>query len=272
MFVMKFGICTNMHGNGADPAGLWLIEPAAKAGFDYLELPLAQIMNLGREAFERVLDKLSSCDIKCLRNNNFFPIDMRLTGPDVNEAGIDDYAGRALTCAHALGAGKVVFGSGPARNIPPGFPHREGKEQIVRLLRRLSSTAAQFGIVIVIEPLNRTESNVINTFEEGCFISSAVNRESVKVLVDYYHLVKENEPLEHIYHHGKNFLAHVHFAGDGVNRGYPVYEEKERYRQFLKGLKAGGYDDTVSLEARDDNPAAHMKPALDILRELWGEL
>lgn len=258
-----------MHGNKEDPAGIRIIEQAVRDGFDYVELPLVQIMDLGQDEFGRVVDKLSSRGIKCLRNNNFFPGYMRLTGSQVNKAEIEDYIERALVRSHVLGVTKVVFGSGPARSIPPGFPPNEGKEQIVRLLRYISSIAEKFGISIAIEPLNRGESNIINSFEEGCLISSEVSRENVKVLVDYYHLVKENEPLEHIYQKGKSFLFHAHFAGDGSVRKYPSVERKEEYMPFLKALKTIGYDDTLSLEAYDDDPAANMKPALAMLRELW---
>lgn len=258
-----------MHGNGEDPAGVWIVEHAAKSGFDYVELPLAQIMDLGQDAFDRLRDKLSALGIECLRNNNFFPVSMRLTGPQVDEAGAGDYIERALSRSRALGVTKAVFGSGPARNIPPGFPPDEGREQIIRLLRRISLTAEKFGIGIVIEHLNRAESNIINSFEEGCALSSEVSRDNVKVLADYYHMLKENEPLEHISRMGKNFLCHAHFAGDGSGRKYPRAEKKEDYTRFLKALKDAGYDDTLSLEAYDDDPVSDMKPALTMMRELW---
>jgi sugar phosphate isomerase/epimerase len=269
---MKFGICANMHGTQEDPIGMWIVEQAARDGFDYVELPLAQIMALEPDEFARIGDKLSSCGITCLRNNNFFPVHLRLTGPHGSRAEIGDYIERALSRSHALGVTKVVFGSGPARNIPPGFSLSEGKEQIVQLLRSISSVAEQFGITIVIEHLNRGESNIINRFEEGCLIASEVSRANVKVLADYYHMVKENESLEHIYQWGKNFLSHAHFAGDGSERRYPSGERKAAYTRFLKAFKDIGYDDTLSLEAYDDNPLANMKPALAMMRELWEAL
>jgi sugar phosphate isomerase/epimerase len=265
---MKFGICTNMCGKREDPAGLWIIEAAVTAGFDYVELPLAQITDLEQDEFARLLGKLSALGIPCLRNNNFFPVRMRLTGAQVEKAGVEDYVERALSRSRELGATKVVFGSGPARNIPPDFPLDEGREQLVELLRYISSAAEKFGISIVIEPLNRGESNIINSFEEGCALASAAARNNIKVLVDYYHLVKENEGLEHI-GNGKSFLSHAHFAGDGNDRKYPAAEKKEEYARFMGALKSAGYDDTLSLEAYSDDPLSRMKPALEMMRELW---
>jgi sugar phosphate isomerase/epimerase len=266
--MMKFGICTSMHRNEKDPAGIWIIESAVKAGFDYIELPLAQTMDLGQDDFDRLCNKIADLGIKCLRNNNFFPVRLRLTGPDINEAEIKDYTERALSRSHALGVQKIVFGSGPARSVPQGFPLDEGRSQIVRLLQDISAKAEKSGISIVIEPLNRTESNIINSFEEGCALSSSVSRENVQVLVDYYHLTKEAEPIEHIYQ-GRRRLSHAHFAGDGSARKYPVRSKTEEYRQFFKALKDAAYDDALSLEAYDDNPRLNMKPALEMMRELW---
>ncbi|MDR3342803.1 MAG: sugar phosphate isomerase/epimerase [Treponema sp.] len=266
---MKFGICTNMHGTKEDPIGLWLIENAVRDGFDYVELPEAQLMDLDQNEFDRLCEKLSTLGMQCLRNNNFFPLRTRLTGPDVNETEIKDYIERALARSQALGVKKVVFGSGPARNVPQGFSLDEGRRQIVRLLRDFASIAEKSEITIVIEPLNRTESNIINSFEEGCGISSEVSRENVKVLVDYYHLLKENEPLEHIYQKGRPFLSHAHLAGDGSARQYPTAANKDGYIQFFKALKAAAYDDTISLEAYDDDPPLHMKATLEMIHKLW---
>lgn len=40
---------------------------------------------------------------------------------------------------------------------------------------------------IVIEPLSYSDSNYINTIEEGVALSQLVNHPSVGVLMDYYH-------------------------------------------------------------------------------------
>ncbi len=72
-----------------------------------------------------------------------------------------------LSKAREMGTQILVFGSGPAKNIPEGFPFQKGYEQIVNLLREISRPARECGITIVIEPLRKEECNIINTFEEG---------------------------------------------------------------------------------------------------------
>lgn len=258
-----------MHGTRDDPAGIRLLEQTAEAGFDYVELPLAQIMEFPQDEFEKLRAAVFAGKIRCLANNNFFPVTMRLTGPDVYKDAVYAYIEKALERSRLLGAKKAVFGSGPARHIPGRFPRGEGHRQLVGLLRDMASTAEKSGIDIVIEPLNRQESNIINSFEEGCALCDEVSRKNVKVLVDYYHLVKEAEPLEHIRQNGTPFLSHAHFAGDGAGRLYPATTGKDEYLRFFNALKAVGYDGAISLEAYNDNPAIYMKPALAMMRELW---
>ena len=60
-----------------------------------------------------------------------------------------------LDRAARLGAGIVVFGSGPAKTVPPGFPKGEAILQLIELCRKLAPIAADNGIIIVIEPLRK---------------------------------------------------------------------------------------------------------------------
>ena len=48
---MKFGCCLNMVAEGPDGTGIEHIEKLAQLGYDYVELPTAQMMELDDEAF-----------------------------------------------------------------------------------------------------------------------------------------------------------------------------------------------------------------------------
>jgi len=62
-----------------------------------------------------------------------------------------------------------------------------------------------------IEPICKLESNIINTAGEGLQLVKAADRENIKLLVDYYHLVMEKEDPEFIVHAG-SYIKHTHFA------------------------------------------------------------
>jgi len=245
---MKVGCCLNMIASTSDGIGLEHIHYLKKLGYDYAELPLAQIMALPEDEFRHLLVTVEEAGIPCEACNNFFPSELRLTGKDVDSDKIDDYVGKALERARKLGTKIVVFGSGKAKNIPEEFPLNEGYTQIVELLRRIAPIAREKNIVIVIEPLRKEECNLINTFKEGCQLADCIETEEIRVLVDFYHLTQEGESIEYLKEHGVDYLRHVHFANP-QGRVYPTTIDEADYGPFIEALKAIQYDARISCEA-----------------------
>ena len=266
---MEYGCCLNMLSEGPDGIGLEHIDIFSNSGYDYVELPLAEMMALSEGAFAKLWADLQASQIPCRCCNNFFPKTMRLTGPDVDQAAIDRYVAQALRLADRLGSRTIVFGSGGAKHVPEGFPMEKGYEQVVRLLRRIDREAAGYGITIVIEPLRKAECNLINTFEEGCQLAGAVGGRHVKVLVDHYHLTEEQEPLSHLLKNGKKWLHHVHFANPEV-RIFPRSADEDGYTAFFQTLRAIGYEGTVSIEAYSQSVSKDAPAALLLLKNALG--
>lgn len=245
---MKFGCCLNMVATQPDRTGIEHIENLAKFGFDYVELPLAEMMELSEEDFEALKERIDRTNIHCETCNNFFPGTIRLTGEGVNMKEVMEYVESALARAASLGVQYVVFGSGKAKNVPKDFPIEVGYQQVVTLLKKVGPIAKKNNITIVIEPLRKAECNLINSFAEGVQLSKDVADENVKVLVDFYHLSEEKEPVENIIIYGKEYLRHVHFANSN-GRVYPESIEEDNYKPFIEALKEIGYEQRVSCEA-----------------------
>ncbi len=264
---MRFGCCLNMVSGQPDGTGAEHLPALQLAGYNYAELPLAEMMALPNEQAHQLRNKLQSMSISCEVCNNFFPRTMRLTGEDADHPKAIAYARKALAFAASLGVQTVVFGSGPAKNVPEGFSMERGYNQVVDLLKALSPIADDNGITIVIEPLRKFECNLINTFREGCKLAEDVNCSSVKVLVDFYHMTVEQEPLSHLVEMGRRWLRHVHFANP-VGRVYPTQADQTDYAPFFSALQACGYDQRISVEAYCD-PYNQASPiALRLLKTL----
>ncbi len=257
---MKIGCCSNMlyRAPSAEDiqdasrerlarTGIDYVEKIARASFDYIELPLAQVTALNFDEFTVLQAQLEASGLTCPACNNFFPTDIRLTGPDVDNAQIIAYVKKALERAAILGAGRVVFGSGPAKNVPAGFSLEAGYQQVLQMLKRIAPLARAYGITIAIEPLRRQECNLINTFAEGCQLARDVADPNVKVLVDYYHLATEREPAQNIIDNAE-LLTHVHTARL-AGRGFPIELDDELNQRFYEALKAINYEGGISLEA-----------------------
>ena len=263
---MRFGCCLNMVSTGTDGTGIENIEKLKEAGFDYVELPLAELTRLTDTEREDVVGRLNSSGMSCEVCNNMFPKTFRLTGPDVRIDEVLAYAEKALHIAGSIGAKSVVFGSGPAKMVPEGFPLDEGYRQVVDLLKLVDPIAGRNGITIAIEPLRKAECNLINTFEEGVRLAEDVGGENIKVLVDYYHLTVEDESPEKVRKYGKGSLVHVHMANpDG--RIFPKSMDESDYRPFFDALRQIGYEGRVSCEAYSESFTADAPATLRFFRE-----
>lgn len=277
---MKIGCCSNMlarvtsqtgdeHIDRIIRTGIDFIDQIAKTGFDYIELPLAQLAELDDAAFDQVVRRVSDSGIACEVCNNFFPTYIRLTGGLVDDEIVDEYVTAALKRAHLIGAEYVVFGSGPAKNVPYGYSLEKGYQQVVSMLQRINPIASREQVTIVIEPLRRKECNLINTFAEGCQLARDVEGSHVKVLVDYYHLATEREPVHDIVA-GRDYLRHVHYARLN-KRGFPTKKDAEQNRDFFLALKEIGYQGRLSLEAYSLDFAKEAPMALAYLREMTAQ-
>lgn len=262
---MKLGCCLNMLGTPEDVIGQNWIADAKAAGYDYVELPLAQVMELSPQSFETLLQGLEQVGIPCESCNNFFPASVRLTGPDAEPERIACYTDSALARARRLGAKTIVFGSSGAKNVPEGFPMETALCQIVEVLRMVGPKASKAGIEIVIEPLNRQESNIITNLTEGADLMRRVNDSQVALLVDYYHYAMEHEALSTLEQY-LPLIRHVHFA-EPAGRVIPTTPRKA-YEPFFAALVNGGYNGRVSIEGYSQKPAIDLPRAV-FLRQYW---
>jgi D-psicose/D-tagatose/L-ribulose 3-epimerase len=262
---MRIGYCTNLIATQIDGTGNEWIEKGQESGFDYIELPLAQMVDLNDREFSSLKKRVDLSGLKCEACNNFFPGSIRLTGNAVDYGKIEEYLDKALGRAVQLGVKVIVFGSPKSKNVPEGYPMDKAWSQLVELLKSIDLLVRTRGITVVIEPLNKGESNIINTAAEGLQLVKAVERENIKLLIDYYHLVMEKENPEIILDAG-SYVKHIHFANP-AGRVYPV-EAEDGYVRFMNLLKRIGYEGRMSVEAYTKDFCHDAKRSVEILRQL----
>jgi D-psicose/D-tagatose/L-ribulose 3-epimerase len=262
---MRIGYCTNLIATQSDGTGSEWIEKGKESNFDYVELPLAQIVDLDDEEFSFLKERVEASGLKCEACNNFFPGHVRLTGNAVDYREIEEYLNKALGRAAPLGVKVIVFGSPKSRNVPEGYPVDKAWWQLVELLRHMDARVRTKGMTVVIEPLSKVESNITNTAAEGLRLVKAVDRENIKLLIDYYHLLMENEDPEIIFDAGSD-IKHIHFANP-AGRVYPL-EVEDGYIRFMNLLKRIGYEGRISIEAYTKDFSHDAKRSVDILRQL----
>lgn len=251
---MRYGICTDLENAG-------LLE---EMGYDYIEPSINAALNLEPERLEQLVEELKTLKIRCEAFNILFPKTMELL-KDTDEAELTAHLHRAMGLMQRLGGRVVVFGSGKCRRCPESLSYGEAYKRLVKIYRMTGEIAAQYGIMVVIEPLSRAETNMICTMAEGAILEADVNHPNVALLSDYFHVMANHDNIQDI-ETIKNF-GHIHIAS-GNGRRYPISEEGEAYGAYIKSLKNAGYQGRISIEGKTDDILRDGPKALAFLKEL----
>ncbi len=235
---MRFGCC----GGIADAPLL------RDAGFDYIELPVGTLMSAADEAaYQRITHEILAMGLPVEACNVFIPATLKITGPTVEREPLWQYAATALQRMGEIGARVCVFGSGGARSIPEGFDRVRALDQLAAFLDHVQEVSARHGVRVVIEPLNRGESNVFNAVAESDEFTQSRGLAGIGVLADLYHLSVEGETYDGMVAAGDR-LGHVHVAD--ADRRAPGAGAPTDYAGFFQTLHRMGYAGTISIEAR----------------------
>ncbi len=234
--------------------------------YDYVELTVSQLLPLADEAaWAPRLAELRALALPVRAYNSFVPREVSLVGEQVDWGLVERFVSTAIARAASLGGRVIVFGSGPARHVPEGFSRDRAWAQLARFLHLCADHAERHDLTIAIEPLNRGESNILNSYAEGARMAREVNRPRVRALADIYHMMEESEPLDNLLA-APEWLAHVHLADSG--RLHPGTGQYPLARLF-EVLRQIGYGGAASVECRwGEDFAAQARAAATFLRPL----
>lgn len=212
------------------------------AGFDFLEVNVQGFLS----PLEPEL--LSSADAAILpipSANCLLPAAMKTTGPEVSMGALDRYLASACQRAARAGIRTMVFGSGGSRTVPDGFDRNRAYDQLLKFGAMAAKAAHDAGLIIVAEPLNKRECNILNTVAECGAYVEAINHPGMRLIVDSYHFWTDDNDMAAIARHAA-LIHHVHVA-TVPSRKAPGAEPCD-FAGFFGAIKAGGYDGQIAFE------------------------
>ena len=254
---MELGLCANP---GFGPV-------AAAAGFSFLELHVQNDLKTLEDeaAFVPVLAEIRASPVPCPVANCFVPGSLKITGPDVNMTALEQYVTVAFERAERAGIDTIVFGSGGARRIPDGFSRDIAWQQLVEFGKMIGPVAQRHGVTVVVEPLNQGECNVLTSVEESGRYVTDVDHPNVRLLVDAYHWLTDDNDAGAIVAYGP-LLRHVHMAAS-PSRAAPGLDDCD-FSAFFHALKEAGYDGRISIESKWEDKAGQAAAARQALQRL----
>lgn len=236
------------------------------AGLDYIEAQLVPMKLEDEASYKEAKALVIDAPLPVQAMSYLFPHDFRLYGEGADERRNRAYFDRVVSLLDLAKAQVVVLGSGWTRDIPAGWTQEQTEHAFLEALswcaKALEGTSAR----LVIEPLNKKESNFINSVSDGVRIAKLLNHPKVRGLADFYHIDEEQEALDTLIANGE-WLEHIHLADTKrLNPGTGQYD----YDTFFRNLKQIEYRGLLSAECGvQGDQIKGMRDSADFLRQKW---
>jgi D-psicose/D-tagatose/L-ribulose 3-epimerase len=241
-----FGVSTWLWTSPFKTETIALFPRIKSMGFDAVEIPVEYPELIDGKAVRRALDESGLKPILCAA---FGPSrDLTHEDPVVHKVCID-YLIQCFELCNVLDAkfvaGPMYSSVGKARMLPPEQRKIEW-ERAVTNLRRVCKISENYGVLIALEPLNRFETDLINTAEDAVRLVGDINHPSAKIVLDGFHMSIEERDVEQAIVTAGEHLIHVQVSEN--YRGTPGTGQTP-WQSFRKGLERINYNGCVSIES-----------------------
>lgn len=235
--MIPIGICTDFEN----------LPEAHEIGFDFVEIPLADLTTLPESHFLEFVDYIESADICVKASYRMLPDGMHITGPDVSAQALHTYLSTAFSRARRLGIEIVGMDAAKARAVPESFDFPMAWRQLGNFLRLAQGHASNAGVRIAVEPIRKSECNVLNLVSEATLMTALLQLNNVGVLANLGHMGMASEPLGTL-RHAMPLLWHIHIQGT-LKNAMPHLGDGETYEKPFRLLSEWGYSGGISISA-----------------------
>ena len=188
------------------------LDVAAKLGFAVVELSLRspEDVETGRLASMLSENQLGLAGIATGQACLFDSLCLASPDPGVRAAAMGRLSG-AVELAARFGAA-VIVGGIRGRLVGSHSEQASQRAGAVAAIRDCARLAAGLGVTLLLEPINRYETNFVNTAEEGLTLLNEIGAPSMKLLLDTFHMNIEERNLGDAVRSAGDRLGYVHIA------------------------------------------------------------
>jgi sugar phosphate isomerase/epimerase len=232
------------------------------AGFDGIEIAPFTLVKEGVDELTPAIRKemfgqMKDAGIACAGLHWLFvapPAGLHFTTPDaaLRQKSVD-YLNKLIDFCGDMGGKSMVFGSPAQRGSTGGLSVSEATNYFAEGLMKVADHARQRKVSVLIEPLGKSQTDVINTLDEAVRLVKKINHPNIATMFDYHNTENETEPLIKIVERYLGSIRHVHVQNmDGTMlRPGRLPEELVSIMQLLKRNRYKGW---VSMEVFDFTP------------------
>jgi len=220
------------------------IKKVADLGFDGAELAVRNPKDLKVENIIKII-KENDLEVPAIGTGQAYGEEgLSFSDPDeaVRKMAVDRIKDQIIFASH-FGAQVII---GLIRGIiKENVDKTEAEEWTIDCLRKCTEFAKEYNIGLTLEPVNRYESNFINTLNEGIEFIKRVGTSNLGLLADTFHMNIEEVSIYDSIVQAKDYITHVHFADS--NRWAPGCGHLD-FAKIVQTLKKINYQGYVSAE------------------------
>lgn len=171
-----------------------------------------------------------------------------------------------------IGGSVMIFGSPKQRNTM-NISINEAKKYFADGLSQVADLAQKRDVKILIEPLDTSQTDVINTLSEAIEIVKQINHPAIQTMFDFHNTPNETEPFDLLVNNYYDNIHHIHVQEmDGKHLGQG--NAKVDFVKTFQLLKDKNYKGWISLEVFDFSPGGETiaKESMKILKEIESKL
>ena len=219
-------------------------QKAAALGYDAVEVFPRSVQEPDRASLKKLLAQFHLTLAAMGTGAGWVAHKWRLTDSDAEtRRRATEFAGAIIDLAGSLGAPAII---GSMQGRWEGCVAREQSlVWLAEALEKLAPRAANYGVPLLLEPLNRYETNVLNRVEDCMAFLDTLRTQNVKLLCDLFHMNIEEAGISDAIRRVGSRLGHVHFAD---NNRRAVGAGHLAIAPVVQALRDVGYDGCVSAE------------------------
>jgi D-psicose/D-tagatose/L-ribulose 3-epimerase len=264
MSAMQFGASTFIWVSPFTSENFDLVKKVKEMGYDILEIAVEnkdlidwdQLKNLSREF-----------GINLTISGAFGPDrDISSTDPKIREQGLQ-YILDCIMIAGKMGSpvftGPVYSAVGKTRLVSAEQKQQE-RNWCIENLEKAGKFAKDCGVIVGVEPLNRFETDMVNTTDQVISIVRELNNPNIRISLDTFHCNIEEKSIPEAIRKAGNLLCHV--QGNECDRGTPGTGHLD-WRGINEALQDIKYEGAMVIETFGA-PSAELARAASIWRPL----
>lgn len=243
---MQFGVSTFLWASPFTTGSFDLVYKIKEMGFDIIEVAVEK-----KELIDwvRLKEIVLETGLHVTISGAFgIERDISSSDPNIRAKGLQ-YITDCIEIAQNMGSpifgGPVYSAVGKTRFISDEQKKRERGWCIENLIK-VSRIAEDRGIIVGVEPLNRFETDMVNTADQAISLVKEVDHPNIKVQLDTFHCnIEEKNIPDTIRKVGKDLLCHI--QGNESDRGTPGTGNVD-WIGIKQALTDIGYDKAIVIE------------------------